>query len=220
MQIQQTIIKFPEIKLSTRHAHKLRGYFGNLFKEKSPLLHNHFESGEQRYAYPLVQYKVINGTPHLIGVNEGAELLISLFLKIERIEVEGRAYPVLAKNITNKNLEISVDSQLLDYEFVTLWMGLNQKNFNKYISLIPGEEKKNFLSKILVGNILSMYKTLGFWTEKEILAKLTFKEKSTLFKNRRMTAFEGKFTTNAIIPDMLGLGKGVSRGFGTVKQLK
>ena len=59
MQITQTIIKFPEISLKTRDAHKLRGYFGNIFKEHSPLLHNHFEDGTNRYAYPLVQYKVI-----------------------------------------------------------------------------------------------------------------------------------------------------------------
>ncbi len=29
----QTIIRFPEIKLKTRDAHKLLGYFGNLFKK-------------------------------------------------------------------------------------------------------------------------------------------------------------------------------------------
>ncbi len=44
--IHQTIIRFPEIQLATCDSHKLRGYFGNLFKEYSPLLHNHLESGE------------------------------------------------------------------------------------------------------------------------------------------------------------------------------
>lgn len=60
MQIIQTIIKFPEINLQTRDAHKLRGYFGNVFKEHSPLLHNHFEDGKNRYAYPLKHKKGIN----------------------------------------------------------------------------------------------------------------------------------------------------------------
>ena len=54
-----TTIRFPEIALRTRDAHKLRGYFGNLFQEHSPLLHNHWEDGTSRYAYPLVQYKVV-----------------------------------------------------------------------------------------------------------------------------------------------------------------
>jgi len=81
--IHQTIIRFPEINLETRDAHKLRGYFGSLFQEHSPLLHNHLETGENAYRYPLVQYKVIAGVPTLVGLNEGADLLIGLFLKIK-----------------------------------------------------------------------------------------------------------------------------------------
>ena len=30
MTLPQTIIRFPEIQLRTRDAHKIRGYFGNL----------------------------------------------------------------------------------------------------------------------------------------------------------------------------------------------
>ena len=73
--IQTVIIQFPEITLKTRDAHKLRGYFGNLFKEYSPLLHNHYETGELRYKYPLVQYKVLDKVPTLVAIKEGAQLL-------------------------------------------------------------------------------------------------------------------------------------------------
>lgn len=72
MPIAQTVIRFPEIELRTRDAHKLRGYFGNLFREKSALLHNHMEGGEFKYGYPKVQYKVIDSTPTLVGIADGA----------------------------------------------------------------------------------------------------------------------------------------------------
>ena len=81
--IHTVTIQFPEIALATRDAHKLRGYFGRLFEEHSPLLHNHLEGGKLRYAYPLVQYKVLDQIPTLIGLEEGARLLIELFLKIK-----------------------------------------------------------------------------------------------------------------------------------------
>ena len=82
-QITQTMIRFPDLRFQTRDAHKLRGFFGNLFKEYSPLLHNHFEDGSLRYAYPLVQYKVVDNIPMLTGFGEGGRLLIDLFLKIK-----------------------------------------------------------------------------------------------------------------------------------------
>ena len=126
--IHQTIIRFPEIQLSTRDAHKLRGYFGNIFKEHSSLLHNHLESGESAYRYPLIQYKVLKNIPTLIGLNEGAELLINLFLKIKTLQIEDRTYEIQQKNIESKNIEIGLSSELHSYRFQTLWMALNQEN--------------------------------------------------------------------------------------------
>ena len=219
MQITQTIIQFPDIELQTRDAHKLRGYFGNLFLEHSPLLHNHYADGTSRYAYPLVQYKVIDKMPVLLGFQEGAELLISLFLKIREICIEGQHFPVLAKNITQKQCELLVNRQLYNYSFKTLWMALNQENFKKYESL-PESELTDFLNRQLQNNILSFYKGVSFRTDERIMVISKLEEKQTLFKNQPMIAFSGQFTSNAYLPEWTGIGKSVSRGFGTVSQIK
>ena len=219
MQITQTTIQFPDIQLQTRDAHKLRGYFGNLFKEHSPLLHNHYEDGSARYAYPMVQYKVIDKIPVLIGFQEGADLLVSLFLKIHEIDIEGQKYPVLAKNIQQKQCELSVNKQLYNYSFKTLWMALNQENFRKYQQLVESD-KATFLSRQLQNNILSFYKGLSFHTDERIMAISSLEEKETLFKNQSMLAFSGKFTSNAALPEWAGIGKAVSRGFGTISVIQ
>jgi hypothetical protein len=219
MQITQTIIHFPDIQLQTRDAHKLRGYFGNLFKEHSPLLHNHYEDGSSRYAYPLVQYKVIDKIPVLVGFQEGADLLISLFLQIREIDIEGQLYPVLAKNIQQKQYELIVNKQLYNYSFKTLWMALNQENFKKYQEL-DEPERTTFLNRQLQNNILSFYKGLSFFTEERIMVITRLEEKQTLFKNHSMLAFSGEFTSNAYLPEWTGIGKAVSRGFGTISLIK
>tara|TARA_R110002050_G_scaffold163389_1_gene293379 strand:- start:9935 stop:10594 length:660 start_codon:yes stop_codon:yes gene_type:complete len=219
MQITQTTIQFPDIQLQTRDAHKLRGYFGNLFKEHSPLLHNHYDDGSARYAYPLVQYKVIDKTPVLLGFQEGAELLVSLFLQIREIDIEGQQFPVLAKNIQQKQCGLTVNEQLFNYSFKTLWMALNQENFKKYQQL-DEEERATFLNRQLQNNILSFYKGLSFRTNERIMVITRLEEKQTLFKNQSMLAFSGQFTSNAYLPEWAGIGKAVSRGFGTVSLIK
>lgn len=219
MQSTQAIIQFPDIHLQTRDAHKLRGYFGDLFKEYSPLLHNHYDDGSARYAYPLVQYKVIDKIPVLIGFQEGANLLVSLFLQIREINIEGRHFPVLAKNIQQKQYELTINEQLFNYSFKTLWMALNQDNFKKYQRL-EEEEKTTFLNRQLQNNILSFYKGLSFRTNERIMVITRLKKKQTLFKNQSMLAFSGQFTSNAYLPELAGIGKAVSRGFGTVSRIK
>lgn len=219
MPISQTIIRFPEIELRTRDAHKLRGYFGNLFREKSELLHNHLEGGEFKYDYPKVQYKVIEGTPTLVGIAEGAELLTDLFLKIRELNIDGKVYPVHQKNIEARQVEPGASVSPKSYRFVTLWMGLNQKNHAKYSDSNPLEKEK-LLERILVGNCLSFFKSLDIFVDTKLKARGSFKEKSTRFKNNRMIAFDGMFEINAALPDYVGLGKQVSRGFGTIRQMR
>lgn len=214
--IHQTIIRFPEIQLATRDSHKLRGYFGNLFKEQSPLLHNHLESGEQLYQYPMVQYKVLQGVPTLVGLKEGAELLIQLFLKIKNIDIDGKNYPVLQKNIESKQLTIGLSEDLHRYRFETLWMALNQHNFAEYLKEDEPQQNQH-LKAVLVGNILSFYKAMDYRADGRIMANLQVTaQKETQFKNNTMFAFEASFVTNALLPSFIGLGKSVSRGFGTI----
>lgn len=219
MQIIQTTIQFPDIQLQTRDAHKLRGYFGNLFREHSPLLHNHYMDGSTRYAYPLVQYKVIDRVPLLVGFQEGAGLLVSLFLKIKELDIEGNYFPVLAKNIQQKQHDLAVNRQLYNYTFKTLWMALNQENFRKY-ALLDESEKGAFLNHQLQNNILSFSKGLSYRTSERIMAITHMEEKQTLFKNQSMLAFSGQFTSNAYLPEWAGIGKAVSRGFGTVSLIQ
>ena len=217
MNLSTTTIKFPEISLKTRDGHKLRGFFGNLFKEHSNLLHNHYASGKSKYQYPLVQYKVIEKIPHLVGVEEGGKLLIELFLKIKQIIIEDTTYEVNSKNITNTITEIGDFSKLNEYKFETLWMALNQKNHQKYLQLTSQEEKNSFLNKQVQNNILSFYKGVDFFIKERIMVTSKLQEKSTKFKDKTMLAFSGNFVANAVLPEYIGIGKSVSRGFGTIK---
>jgi len=215
--IHQTIIRFPEIQLATRDSHKLRGYFGNLFKEQSPLLHNHLESGEQLYQYPMVQYKVLQGVPTLVGLNKGAELLIQLFLNIKNLVIDSKSYPVLQKNIESRQVTIGLSNDLHAYRFETLWMALNQQNYATYMQE-DAAQQSHHLKRVLIGNILSFYKAMDLRVPDTIMANLQVSaQKETGFKNNTMLAFEATFVTNALLPSFIGLGKSVSRGFGTIR---
>lgn len=98
-------------------------------------------------------------------------------------------------------------------------MSSNQKNHKKYITS-DELEKRHLLERILIGNCLSFFKSINHYVEEQIQLKGTFKEKSTKFKGNKMLAFEGIFTANLMLPDYIGLGKSVARGFGTIKRVE
>ena len=220
-EIQLVTISFPEIRLHPRDAHKLRGYIGNLFKEFSPLLHNHLEGGELRYAYPLVQYKVIQDVPTLLGLGEGAALMVQLFLEIKELDIDGKIYPIYAKDIAADNAVIGIGDKLHTYRFENLWMALNQENYARF-KRYTADEKQEQLDSIAIRNILSFFKGFGLHLSQDnrILMDAQVSEYETNFKNTKMSVFNGKLVTNALLPNFIGIGKSVSRGFGVLRKIK
>jgi hypothetical protein len=170
------------------------------------------------YRYPLIQYKVIDRVPLLVGLNEGAELLTSLFLRIKDIEIEGRKYPVYTKNISQKNTEVGIIDDLVTYKFINHWMALNSDNHKEYLGL-DVQDQKSKLNQLLRNNILSFYKGIGIWLDEKILVKGRFANRNSNFKNNKMLVFDGEFVGNVCLPEFIGLGKSVSRGFGVVKKV-
>lgn len=69
----------------------------------------------------------------------------------------------------------------------------------------------------LIGNLLSMSKSLGYKVPDRIKANVAVKPKKSRLKDMNIMAFTGTFQANFLIPDYLGIGKFVSRGFGAVK---
>ena len=214
-------ITFPEIRLSPRDGHKLRGYFGTMFREYSPLLHNHFEDGRLRYGMPMVQYKVVDGVPTLVGLQEGAKLLTDLFFQMKTLRIENREYAVMERNIAFQNVQVGIEEGLFDYRFQTLWLPLNQRNYPEYLNKSP-DERKAFLGRIMVGNLLTFFKGLDLMLPAGVRVMATVRPgepRQTNFKDTQLMAFNGSFTTNAVLPNLIGLGKSVSRGFGTIERL-
>ena len=193
---------------------------GNAFKEHD-LIHNHDKKGNPIYRYPLIQFKLIEKTPAIIAVTDRAvKIFAELFMKLDRVVIEDIVIPVFEKDLKVEEVEFGYSDEIFMYEFASPWIGLNQKNFKKYNE--AGNDKKNeILKKIMTGNILSMAKYLDCWLSQDQKIKIGHKSKEIKInlKGKRMTAFTGIFKTNFCLPDYLGIGKSVSRGFGAVRRM-
>lgn len=198
-------------------ASKLRGFIGNEYSEYT-ILHNHINKGKFMLTYPLVQYKIIDGLAYILGIDEGGRLIKKISSELDVLKLN-KNYTVVEKFIHEKEFDIKPASEEKHYKFITPWLGLNQNNYQKYAKASDWREKKTILNKILVGNILSMSKGLKIIVNKRLYAKSRFDEKIVEYKGIKMNAFTGEFKIHYDIPDYFGLGKGVSQGFGCVKQI-
>jgi hypothetical protein len=198
----------------------LRGAIAGLYPNEI-LLHQHYEGGTVKYNYPLVQYKYVQKRCLIIGIEEGAKVINNLNLIGETVTFFRQEFRILKKDVSFQELPYGTTDTTTPHSFLTPWLALNAKNYDQYQRLGAWPKRKKLLESILIGNIISMSKSLGYTVPEPIKANMgQMKEVQTKLKGTPMLGFLGTFSVNFEIPDYWGIGKSVSRGFGTVKIVK
>jgi len=184
------------------------------------LFHNHIED-KFRYRYPLIQYKRINGKAAIVCVGEGTEDIGNFFANQNLdMEISGRKERFEIDSITANRWLLQLWESDFPYT-LRKWLPFSETNYAKYRQLEGIVEKTAFLENILTGNILSLCTGLGVHMEKQVSCKILQIENERLYnyKNVRMQGMDVVFRTNISLADFVGLGKGVSLGFGMVKRM-
>jgi len=154
----------------------------------------------------------------VIGLKEGAYLLKAV-PNLEYLEIYRQKYSVLKQNLSTDAVSFGLTDRTFRYTFSTTWVGLNEDNYENYLSMKHNQNKAHcLLERILIGNILSMSKSLSYVVKDKIRLIADLNENGTVMVKDgvELTAFQGEFETNFIIPEFWGLGKFSSRGYGTV----
>ncbi len=194
----------------------LRGYIAGRFPQY-PLLHHHLD--RPMLTYPKIQYKVLGGTPSILGIADGASVLKEISDDITELVFQQNRYVISSKVTYDQMIPIAPSPDMIEYRFISPWLALNQENYQKWKGLYDWKEKKQFLNAILTGNLLSMAKGLNVVIEHRLNVQSHLDHVSTRYKGVEMTAFTGSFRVNLQVPDYIGIGKGVSQGFGTIKHV-
>ncbi|HHE39474.1 MAG TPA: hypothetical protein ENL20_13045 [Candidatus Cloacimonetes bacterium] len=219
MKIKEIILVFEGNEIRNSDIPKFRGYISSKYPNYE-IIHNHLMDGSFRYSYPLIQFKTIERKPAIIGINEGIELLKKVFMEIEDIKIGEQRKVINEKSILLREEEFGTADDFINYRFLSPWMALNQENYKKY-NRINRYDQMAFLKHLLRENLKTISKGFGYTIPDidEVKVDGRFIKRMVNFKNIKMLCFVGSFITNFYIPEYLGIGKQVARGFGMVGKI-
>lgn len=194
-------------------ATKLRGYLGHLFIQDTEFHHH----DDNPYRYPLIQYKRVANQLTVLGINEYAKVAFDKLSELREIVLPDSKVAVTSVEFSKTVHHVT--DKTTAYEFRSPWIALNSKNYGTFKTISP-DIRYRFLENILVGNFLSALKGIGIRADYKIYASISdLRPIYVTAHHNPFHSFHARFTSNLSLPDLIGIGNSVSKGFGVIKRL-
>lgn len=217
--------KYPEVRTVAvriftdkpvrKTPYQVKGVMMNQFPDEEivPMLDGSYR---QKFLYPRVQVKILNEQIYIVGINEGVDSIKAIAQKMDFLDFGNITFQVLDNEIEEHVNRFQPVSKLIRYRFVTPWVALNQTTGYRY-RYLNNADRVNFLNRLLGQNIVFMAREMGMELEENIFTKVTL---SSLFPRQvdenNWGAFDGEFRANFVLPNYLGIGNGITRGYGAL----
>jgi hypothetical protein len=160
----------------------------------------------------------VRGAPMIAAINEGCDLLWQLYEELNGVSEEQNEWRITEKRLIDRKAPFGISSGTVKYRFLTPWLALPEEGFKKYL-LLDDPAKERMLCRVLDGHIKSTAESLGYEIKDELKIKILAKPNYIFQRDIHVAGLFGSFVVNFEIPNFLGLGKSVSRGFGTIKRV-
>lgn len=213
--VKTVIIRVITDKPVRKTPYQVKGVFISHFPEEHivPLLDGRYR---EHFLYPRVQVKILNEQIYIIGVHEGVEPVLSLAKKLDVLDFGNITFQVIDVDVEEVIDRFKPVDRLIRYRFITPWVALNQTTGSRY-RFLNNTERITYLNRLLGQNIVFLAREMGIDIEDKIYTKLSL---TSLFPKpideNNWGAFHGEFRTNFVLPNYIGVGNGITRGYGTI----
>ena len=213
--IRSVVIRVITNEPVRKTPYQVKGVFMRQYPDE-PIIPMLDGSYRDRFLYPRVQVKILNEQIYIIGVHEGVDSVLSLAEKFKEFDFGNITFEVEDTDIEDVKQQFIPSSRLVRYRFITPWVALNHMTGGRY-RFLTNQEKPSFLNRLLGQNIIFLANEVGVKLEDDIFTKVKV---SSLFPRpvdeNKCGAFMGEFKTNFVLPNYIGVGNGITRGFGTI----
>ena len=213
--VNSVVVKIKTDRPVQKTPYQVKGVLMKNFpnEEIVPMLNGSYR---KKYLYPRIQVKILDEEILLVGLSQGVDPILKIQEKIKELNFGDITFEVLDKSVVEESEAFMFTSSLQKYEFVSNWVALNA-NTSKQFDAKNEKEKLQFLNNLIAKNIVFISQDIGFELPENIYSQIIVSSlEAKKMDQNQWRAFDGKFSANLVMPDYLGIGNGITRGFGTI----
>jgi hypothetical protein len=184
--------------------------------------HNMLIADSTRYVYPVIQFKRLNGYAAIICIGEGTERIGGFFTSVSGSLTAGNEVVAIEiESVKAEKITVQAWEHLFTYT-LRKYLPLSSNKYAEYQNITDDNKRFEFIGEIVKSNIVLFTESIGIELDRKVVCQITeLEEKTTVkYKNHTFVSFDLQFKTNVSLPDYIGLGIGVSHGFGMVARFR
>ncbi len=211
-----------DLPLAAYQIPKFRGAMIETLGRDLDQFHNHKGEKFYYYRYPVVQYRQNNrkASMVLLILDESGTVLTNILKAAGQTIRIGKEEHVL--KLIDMNLKTYTPRITETYQHYRLyhWIGLNTENFKKWQATRGLIQKAEMIQELIPNHIVQFAKRVDWYPQAQIKVEVTALEqfKYVDLHRTKHLAMDLSFRANVALPYQIGLGKGVSYGFGILKK--
>lgn len=212
-----------DLPLTLAEIPRWRGAWCEMAGWQADRFHNH-RSGDGKviYRYPLLQYRAYRRQAGFVAIKEAVKDVQQTLAGNEwQIRWKDTPTSLGMLNLQLETYELHLDKKSHTYR-IRNYLPFNAENFAQWQKTELLQDKISLLTRLIPGHLISFAKGISWRIpgrfEVEI-TNLTRQRPVTLHEVLR-PAFDLEFRTQLFLPSGIGIGKGVSHGFGVLERQK
>ena len=226
-QNQPNLIKLPQLIIRFKNQitqREIPVFINAIVKkaiENNVQFHQYMVSG-YHYRYPCIQFKRISEQAVIICIGEGTESIGGFFSSLGgQIHFAEKEVAIEIENVKAEKILVQAWDNNFTYT-IRKYLPFSNRYFIEFQKICETFLHYDLIERILKANISLFFKSIGIHSDRDVTCKLVELEEKTKvkYKNHTFVSFDLKFKTNVSLPEYIGLGIGVSHGFGTVVRVR
>ena len=210
-----------DLPLHPRDIAGFRGALAGAAGFDADLFHNHDnEHNRLHYRYPLIQYRSERDHAALIGLDAGADAILEWYANSNgTVAYNGERHLLAFRKLDVAEYEMSLRDTPKIYRLYQ-WLPLNQHRYAEWQDLAGLGDRIAELERLLSAHILTFCRAVDWRLPRRFDLRIRDLGRSytTGFLGVRHQAFDLEFSCDLLLPPGIGLGKGVSHGFGVLRE--
>lgn len=204
------------LPIHPREIRNWRGAFIEMAGRQYDLFHNHLTSDKYYYRYPLVHYRTSKKQAAILVFNQAIEGFQEILSSTDwQLRWKGNPHPLTITDLKLEEHKLKMTDQMMPYHLKN-WLALKQDNYAIWQKCKNMSERSELLERVLVGHLLGFSSQMGWQLPErlEVNLQLIHRIQQTEYRSAQVLVFDISFEANIDLPHRIGLGKGLTQGYG------